>query len=276
MVTEQRPHLLDLDDLARAIEQATEPARELQTKLAAAFSPFAAIHDGLQRQVDGWHGNLRRALESSGIKETLKSMDAVITRVQMLPLNLKEQLIVLAQHGWYIDPEMAVVDVQKLRLAFEEGEIEAAHAWFVDYYSDQLDVIERRLVARHPTRAKVIAAAFKAHRSGEYDLSVPPFLSQADGIALDLHQRELYIKRKDKGVHVLIDAMPEDDFNRIQWAVFQESSPLTANTKELPANFDGLNRHAVLHGVNPNYGTEANSLRALSLLNYVAYALSSE
>jgi len=272
-MTGSNRHTLDLDGLAQSIERATAPVREMQAKLTAALSPFAELQATIQRSMERGHGGLRRALESSGIRETLKSLDAVITRVELLPLRLKEQLIVLAQHGWYIDPEMAVSDIQRLHRAFDEGEIEAADAWFASYFREHLDAIEKRLTERHPTRAKVIAAACKAHRAGDFVLSVPPLLSQADGIALDLRERELYSKNKDKGVHGLIDAMPEDDFDRIQWSVFREPSPLTANTKTLPTAFDGLNRHAVLHGVDPNYGTEANSLRALSLLNYAAYAL---
>ena len=40
-----------------------------------------------------------------------------------------------------------------------------------------------------------------------------------------------------------------------------------------PRDFTELNRHRVLHGEVTNYGTEQNSLKAISLLNYCATVL---
>mgnify|MGYP001564484260 CR=1 FL=1 len=37
--------------------------------------------------------------------------------------------------------------------------------------------------------------------------------------------------------------------------------------------FSALNRHQVMHGESVNYGSEINSLKALSPLNYVAVVL---
>jgi hypothetical protein len=61
----------------------------------------------------------------------------------------------------------------------------------------------------------------------------------------------------------------------VYWSVFtiDADAPLTRDTRQLPAGFDGLNRHAVLHGTDPNYGTEVNSLRAVSVLNLASYLL---
>ena len=59
-------------------------------------------------------------------------------------------------------------------------------------------------------------------------------------------------------------------------SVFMLNTPLTKNTKHLPSGFDGLNRHAVFHGTDPNYGTEINSLRAISVLNLASYVLTVE
>ena len=40
-----------------------------------------------------------------------------------------------------------------------------------------------------------------------------------------------------------------------------------------PDGFSELNRHQVLHGEVTEYGTEQNSLKAISLLNYCAFVL---
>jgi len=49
--------------------------------------------------------------------------------------------------------------------------------------------------------------------------------------------------------------------------------PISASEHERGDAFVGLNRHQVLHGESTQYGTEMNSLKAISLLNYVAHIL---
>jgi hypothetical protein len=49
--------------------------------------------------------------------------------------------------------------------------------------------------------------------------------------------------------------------------------PIAAPQHERSADEDLLNRHAVLHGASLNYGNKADSLRAISLVNYVAQVL---
>lgn len=268
------PRTLDLDALAAAVG-ATGP-QELQARLVAAMSPFAEARRQMAVHLHNVRLQLRQTLDSSGIRATLPSLGAFVAQVQALPLRLTDQLVSLAQHGWYIDPEMAVVDVGRRRESLEGGDVDAGQAWFVEYYREHLDAIEQRLCERHPKRAKVIAAALRGHRAGEYALSVPVMLAQADGIAVDLRRRQLYSKRADRGIGGLASGLPPGDFDRVLWSVFQERTPLSDNTSDLPVGFDGLNRHAVLHGLDPDYGTEINSLKALSLLNYTAYALESD
>ncbi|WP_199728423.1 hypothetical protein, partial [Pseudoxanthomonas sp. SGNA-20] len=59
-------------------------------------------------------------------------------------------------------------------------------------------------------------------------------------------------------------------------AFYEKANVVIRNTDELPQGFDGLNRHAVLHGIDSNYATEVNGLRAISLLNLVAFLASHE
>ena len=49
--------------------------------------------------------------------------------------------------------------------------------------------------------------------------------------------------------------------------------PLIMARNERPGDFTELNRHQVLHGEVVDYGTEENSLKAISLLNYCATVL---
>ena len=54
------------------------------------------------------------------------------------------------------------------------------------------------------------------------------------------------------------------------WPLIMNWNAATARTGRLVAE---LNRHQVLHGEVVDYGTEENSLKAISLLNYCATVL---
>jgi hypothetical protein len=92
----------------------------------------------------------------------------------------------------------------------------------------------------------------------------------------DKHQRQLFSKKNDTNLKDVLDSLPDDDTRAIFMSVFFGDIALTRNTKKLPANFDGLNRHAVLHGLDPKYGTEVNGLRAVSILNLASYLVAEE
>ncbi len=117
----------------------------------------------------------------------------------------------------------------------------------------------------------IIADALKAHREGRFHLSIPVLLAQADGVVHDSFKRQLFSKQTKFNLAGLTDSFPVEDFRAIFMAAFYVDTPLTRNTKELPEGFDGLNRHAVLHGTDPGYGTEINGLRAVSILNLASY-----
>jgi len=52
--------------------------------------------------------------------------------------------------------------------------------------------------------------------------------------------------------------------------------PISASQRERQDGTTALNRHMVLHGESLDYGTKANSLKAISLINYVTQILGNE
>lgn len=241
------------------LKKATEPALRVQKQL----------HDHLER----FRAGFSAWSESPATKEMVESLRKTLISVAEFPNRFQTQLLGLAQHGWYIDPEMPLTGIRSLNDAFESGAADQASAELEEYFRQNLDVIEERLLGLHPKRAHVLAAAFNAHRLGNYLLSIPVMLTQADGIAQDMRGRQLYSARQTKGIGGLIDGLEANDLNRHLWEVFRTQSPLLSSTDSLPADFSGLNRHKVLHGMDYNYGSETNALRAVSLLNFASFAL---
>ncbi|MEB1105711.1 hypothetical protein [Xanthomonas campestris] len=187
---------------------------------------------------------------------------------------MRERLNVLVHKGWFVDPEMPVGLVIKIARAFADNKVYEAEQELVDYYLSSGDDIIRTICSGFPDRAKTICDAFAAQCEGRYSLSVPVFLTQADGIANDCYSdRQLYSAVPDKGVRGLLKSLPEHGVESAYLAVYAEDSPLVKKTSKLEPGFDGLNRHGVLHGTDKHYATQINSLRALSTLTYAAWVL---
>ena len=60
------------------------------------------------------------------------------------------------------------------------------------YFRERIDSIERDLSGAYPRRSQILHDAFEAHRTGKYTLSIPVFLSQADGIWYDQFSKDLF------------------------------------------------------------------------------------
>lgn len=198
----------------------------------------------------------------------LEQIDRVIRE---LPARTRRSLLELAELGWYLDPEMDAAGVVGLRL--DDLPADALNAEFVAYFRQHLDRIERDLVSHHPTRAHLIQSAFRAHGEGHYDLSIPALLAQADGVCRDLTGCEVF----RTGLRGHVAKANVDDVEAAYLAPLLQAIPLTyPEGKRKQPGFQALNRHAVLHGETLDFGTEANGLRAISLLNYVSYVLREE
>lgn len=264
--------------LHQQIEALTKPlsdiARQLEAYRKQALPQIEALAEPL-RQTQRWLESMR-SQEALRIERWNSIWDDLARTLREWPLELRAQLDVLFAQGWCLDSEMPLTTGGDLAQAFLEGDEEGAQAWLMDWFTQRLDAIEQTLVERHPARAAVLAQAFTAHRQGLYALSIPVLLIQAEGVVQDRYQRQLFSKKAHVNLKRLIEELPDDDMRAILIGAFYVDIPLTRNTNELPEGFSGLNRHAVLHGTDPNYASQVNGLRAVSLLNFASYLVFEE
>lgn len=195
--------------------------------------------------------------------------------VQELPDKTRNELSVLANKGWYVDPEMPCTAIGEIAELFLNGNEAEAHSRLEAYYIATCSIVEERLKVQFPARHQILSEAFEAHRNSKYSLSVPVFLAQADGICVDLLGVQLYSKRDGGTKTAVQDAISETVLGSNTWAYL---SPLT---KPFPISFgpaqrdeQDLNRHAVFHGESVNYNSMRNSCKAISLLAFTAWTLS--
>jgi hypothetical protein len=191
----------------------------------------------------------------------------------------------LSDRGWYITyrfPVNLFIHLDSLRQAGNHAEVDAAMS---ELARQNLGDVESALRRRFPDRERLFADAFEAHRLGKYTLSIPVFLSQADGVGCEVlgiprhffkaKNRSAALQQKLKafvvfGVPFVVNGVEKEMLDPLE-----SESSLTAATEERDDRqstepwFCPLNRHGVLHGVDTDYASEANSLRCVLLLQYL-------
>lgn len=197
--------------------------------------------------------------------------------VSKLPAKFQSTLVALANRGWFLDPEIAWHVLVHAASAIDEGKFDEADAMMSAHFEGRLADIEGKLSAALPHRASKFKSAFAAHRRGEYDLSILAFMAQADGVCAELRGGHFFLKDRTTGKSMA--ATPDDVYDgeplaRIARRALSDDLPIRERmSKRAKSGSTALNRHAVMHGESLDYDTKDNSLRALSLLNYVALGL---
>jgi hypothetical protein len=207
----------------------------------------------------------------------------IAQRLEKVPDELKTAIWQMALHGWYFDFKMTMQYPLIIRQAIDAHELDTVDQSLVVYFRERVDDIEGFLSAQFPERSRIFASAFDAHRNGAYDLSVPVFLTQVDGVCFDATGGKNFFQGNHKSKTELAIAENVRDISRGVFfdAITKpliEKSPIAYSTNERRIHPEAmsLNRHKVLHGESIDYGNEVNSLKSISLLNYVTQVLSPE
>ena len=212
-------------------------------------------------------------------QQLLETNDRLIESVRRsaaeLPERERQALQRLGKAGWFVDPGMPAIPPEELEWLFDKYPDETDE-WICDFYKKELDAIEKRLVDSYPHRGFILQQAFEAHRERRYVLSIPVFLGQADGIFWERtgkRQNLFAAKQREKAYNEFASQILD---NYLVTYLYPLSIPLPLwMNQEQRANEDDffvvLNRHQVLHGESTDYGTEQNSLKAISLLSYLLW-----
>ena len=203
------------------------------------------------------------------------SLDKFLEYYKRIPDVIKHSMTVLAERGWFLNIDMTSSVVLKLESMVEEGKYEEVDDLLIYYFEINLEKIEAKLILNHPTRSALIKSAMNAHRRGEYELSIPVLLAQADGICMESVGYQLYSKDKKGNPKIAkyIDEIVTDKYKAAFLHPVTKDLPIDYSKKKRGSNFDDLNRHQVLHGESVDYGTKLNGYKAISLIYYISTAL---
>lgn len=98
----------------------------------------------------------------------------------------------LALNGWYL---LGEIDLKNLYVIMK-GTHEQIDDIMISHVESNLDTMVDKIIETFPKRASIIEDAIKAHKEGNYNLSVPILLIQADGISYEMFEVSFFQKTK--------------------------------------------------------------------------------
>lgn len=280
--------------IQKTVEPLIKTANEIRERVAEATPMLDSLSDVLSHAAwpedfmrnSQWLEELQRIQFpdlTHFINALQSTMEVVGLRFEALSPRVQEALLLIAKHGWYFNVfDHTFPLVFRIAEALEMGNVAAVDKFMVDYYEKRLDEIEKYLVSKYPNRGHLFESAFRAHSNEDYELSTLAFLTQVDGICWDTTAECSFFVRKGRQPETA-DFVEREigrrNLTRAMLAILTHSHPIHYGRSERQSweekhgrSFSAFNRHRVLHGESVDYGTQENSLRAISLLYYVARA----
>ena len=202
----------------------------------------------------------------------MATLIGLLQSLEKASLRDRASLEQLAGRGWFFGPRMPVSVISHLGRA-SEGTSNEVDEIVGQLVRCSLDDTEAALIESYPHRSHLFQESFRAHRECKYTLSIPVFLSQADGIFQEKHGEILFKTAATDVVSAFSSEVRGSFFKAVLHPLTSKDLPLWKHTKLLEESFKGLNRHQVMHGMIVDYGTELNSLKAVSLLDYLCWIL---
>jgi hypothetical protein len=173
---------------------------------------------------------------------------------------------VFSKNGWFMDMQFPAAPASDVASYFETADGKRGEEILAGYYRQRLSGIQSELTTKYPARSAILAKAFRMHKDSEYDVSVPLFLIHADGICKEVFGR-LFFKVSRSG----LVARSVVEKRKVDWIWNAVAEPFRSQLAIAKRCDDptAWNRHVILHGNNVDYGTEINSLKAISLLSFL-------
>jgi len=187
-----------------------------------------------------------------------------------------ENFYILSKYGWYFDIEEAPRKVIELGELLTNGNVEEVDEYLSKHYTNNLKSIEEKLITNYPYRKKIIIEAFKNHNNKLYFSSITMMLTQIDGICYD-KTTKLFFKNNPnlRGKNLYRPDVEEElkkqipEILQVFISSLNRPTAINDNIKNIDKFPIRLNRHEIIHGIDTEFGNELNSLKIISLINYI-------
>jgi hypothetical protein len=271
--TNSLPGERESERLLRLVQTVTEDLKATTEGAARAFRRAMTI---IEQQQAEFAERLRGIIEQ-GFR----------ARLEVYP-KLAEKIVRLAQRGWFLSRYFGLSEIDQLAHSAIMPSPDELEQCILRLYEEYFTIHLNDIIHDYPEREFILRPAGDAHLRGEYALSVMAFFSQIDGICFETTKKYFFLRSNDQHVSSFaafkldeIRRDKDDDLLFHQVLGLLDGSMWLSIIGELPISFsenkrrnvgyDGINRHTVLHGTAmKEYATKENSLKAFSLLSYMA------
>lgn len=258
-------NLLDLPDMSE-IEKQLAPLMKSAEKFSSAFQyefkNLAKMSESIIGSVNEIGAGI--AIQANYILKKLPESNKYEEKIFKL-LGIK---------GWFIDSAMSTLLPHTIYELYKKGEDGKAEQKLIEYFRYRSKEIISEICSKYPNRENLLSKALIAHQNCEYDVCIPLFLIQVDGLCFDIFNNNYFRKRSGRPIlSNNFDELAQNPYFGAIYYAFMENFPISYSFNQRTKEFSELNRHQILHGEITNYGTETNSLKAISLLSYVSYVL---
>ena len=186
--------------------------------------------------------------------------------------------------GWPIAPSMDKEFKKHVASLHKEGKTRYISRAIIGYYhKDGFKNLEKAvdnwsINPLFTPRMHIFRAALKAHKEGDYVLSVPALLPQVEGV-LNEYVKETGLSARAGKIREVYEAVLDDvDAPGLTtWSIVNSLLYFFQNNIYASTSFDAelrrsitnrsVTRHTVLHGIAPNYDRPVHSLRIFLLLD---------
>ncbi len=270
------------NDLINSIaKQQQEAFESVKTSRQAAIKKMVRDINPLQNIFKIQAEAIRNTIVGSGISSFLKKFQEQFVNIDDLIKKLGEQnekfieaSLWLLEHGWPPQEHLPGFKSVELMNYFIDKEFskdktkKELNKLFCDYYSNE--IVQNNIVNNwkkdviSESRFTIIKSAIQSHYSGNYELSIPIFLVQLEGIPSE------YYGYSTTNYNKFSEYFQNDDdfYSDLEDIVYKF---LCANVFAGIGNDDNdlmeINRHKILHGVCVSYAKKHISLKLILILD---------
>ncbi len=222
-------------------------------------------------EYNNYSNELRKLIFDSAYHESSNVAEIFKWQSQPLSERTKIALRTLGYYGWYIPSLDHYVNYPSdLADELNNNNEKYVDDEMIKFLNKNFKKLSQNILEKNSERTHILEQAFKAHKSKKYALSVPVFLSQADGICKEITKHGLFFKNnKLPETKAYVDSIDKSPFFLSYLEPLRVLLPIIFSDKYLDDNMK-FNRHKILHGEDYSYDNELTSLKAFSLLSYIS------
>ncbi len=199
------------------------------------------------------------------------SWSAYSTHLKQLLDRLPEDIRIITRElsnlGWYQSRLMEFKQFMSTLDMIRNNDLHSVDKLMFEWWRNNYHMHLEIIYTKFPHRKQPISEAITAHVNSNFYLSTPVLLIQAEGICIDLFGEKLY--STENGIPKVASKIEKRRrlvFSTAMQELMAKPTALTAKSVHRSKYPNAINRHEILHGIDHTYGTEANSLKAISFL----------